>query len=307
MSERVVILCPGQGAQKVGMGRAWYERCAPSRAVFDTADAVLGDALGAPLSQLCFEGPAERLNQTDAAQPALFAVGVAALRGIEELGTHLQLEAAAGLSLGEYTALHLAGSFDFATGLEIVALRGRAIQDAAQHSKGGMVALTGADEDQVAEVCARSAQGGVLVGANYNAPGQIVLSGALGACNRAVALCEELGLRATPLAVAGAFHSPLMQPAADQLAERLLAVDVQVPVCPVLSNVTAAPHEPDPDSIRQRLVEQLTAPVQWSKSCQWLASEMTGAFHELAPGKVLTSLMRRIDRSKRVTHHDEPD
>lgn len=302
------FLCPGQGAQAVGMGQAWCERSPAARATFQEADTVLGAALGTPLSTTCFHGPAETLNRTDVAQPALYACSVASYRGLAERDGDPRGAGAAGLSLGEYTALQLAGAFDFATGLRLVAERGRLMQRAAEKSRGGMVALIGADEPAAAEICSRAADGEVLVCANFNAPGQVVLSGHRGACERAAALAAQRGLAARALDVAGAFHSPLMQPAADGLAAALLPVPFQPLRFPVWSNVTASPHEPgDPELLKARLVQQITSPVRWAETCQRLAAGVTIEFHELAPGAVLRGLMRRVDRNLKVTSHDQPD
>ncbi len=302
-----ILLCPGQGAQVVGMGKAWRDAEPAAARVFAEADAVLGDELGAPLSRLCFDGPPERLNQTDVSQPAIYVSSVACAAGLTHRHGNLKPLALAGLSLGEYTALHLAGVFSFADGLRLVVKRGRYMQEAASASRGSMVALIGADEAQAHQVCEIAREGEVLVPANYNAPGQIVLSGSAGACGRVPAAAEKVGVKATPLTVAGAFHSPLMQPAADRLRAALAEVEFADARCPVVSNVTALPHEQDNAGlIRQRLVEQLTAPVRWSQSCLWLIPNIKGEFHELAPGKVLMGLMRRIDRNVRVTNHDVP-
>ncbi|MCP3902347.1 MAG: ACP S-malonyltransferase [Planctomycetes bacterium] len=304
---KTVVLCPGQGAQAVGMGRAWAESSAAAKAVFDEADAVLGDTLGAPLSRLCFEGSAERLNETDVSQPALYACGVACYRGLVDAGAAGAMKATAGLSLGEYTALHLAGVFGFAEGIRLVARRGRLMQDAAVASRGGMVALIGADDEQADELCSRAAGDQVLVPANYNAPGQIVVSGDAEACDRAETVAEEMGLRASRLAVAGAFHSPLMQSAADGMAEALAAAEFRSPDIEVWSNVTAAPHDPENmELLKRRLVEQIVRPVKWAQCCGGLPTGDTIAYHELAPGTVLRGLMRRTDRSRKVTSHDEP-
>lgn len=312
MSERTVVLCPGQGAQAVGMGRQWAEASAAARAVFEEADAVLGDRLGAPLSRICFEGPAERLDRTDASQPAIYACSVACWAGLHDAaagdpGLVGPVAAFAGLSLGEYTALHLGGAFDFATGLRLVAERGRLMQEAAEASRGGMVALIGADEEAADAVCAEAAGEEILVPANYNAPGQIVLSGSAGACDRAVAAAGERGLRATRLTVAGAFHSPLMQPAADRMAEVLDAAGIRGPEVPTWSNVTGEAHDPgNVELLRQRLVQQITSPVRWAQGCLLLPSGDSIGYHELAPGTVLKGLMRRIDRTRKVTSHDQP-
>ncbi|GMV24784.1 MAG: malonyl CoA-acyl carrier protein transacylase [Phycisphaerae bacterium] len=306
----MVILCPGQGAQSVGMGRAWHAASAEARATFDQADKILGTRLGSPLSTLCFEGPEERLNRTDVSQPAIFTVSIACWKGLIAAGGfgngEAPIAATAGLSLGEYTALVLGGSMAFADALELVALRGRAMQDAAEASPGGMVALIGADESQADDICAKARGSDVLVCANYNAPGQIVLSGHKVACDRAAGVASEMGLRATPLTVAGAFHSPLMQPAADRLAAALAKTAISPAKVTVVSNVTAQPHAADSASIRQRLVDQLTSPVRWSQSCQWLTSTIKAEYHELAPGKTLAGLMRRIDKNTKVITHDEP-
>jgi len=308
MSDPIVLLCPGQGAQAIGMGKAWAEHSAAARAVFDAADAFLGDSLGSPLSSICFDGPEERINQTDVSQPALYTCGVACWAAMQEASPELRPAVVAGLSLGEYTALHLAGAMDFEVGLSLVATRGRLMQEAADAINSSMVALIGADEEQARAVCAEAADGEVLVPANFNAPGQIVISGTTGACDRALGVAEAKGLRATRLAVAGAFHSPLMQPAADRMAEALAEAALRSPSVPVFSNVTAVEHDPnDLELLKQRLVEQIVSPVLWAQTCQALAAlGSSGGYHELAPGSVLRGLMRRTDRSIKVQSHDQP-
>lgn len=311
MSDSRIILCPGQGAQVVGMGSAWARACPEARAVFDQADAILGRSLGEPISTLCFQGPADRLNRTDVAQPAILVASVACWRGLLSrwgLGEgEADLAAAGGLSLGEYTALHVAGAIAFEDALRLVALRGRAMQEAAEAVESGMVALIGADEDRALEVCESARRDGVLVCANFNAPGQVVLSGDAGACARAIEQAQKLGLRAQSLPVAGAFHSPLMEPAARRLDEALAGTDIRPPRCPVVSNVTGQPHEASAEQIRRRLVEQLGAPVRWARCMHWMASITGGSFHELAPGRTLAGLARRIDRSIKVSTHDAPE
>lgn len=304
-TDNIVILCPGQGAQRVGMGKAWFDASPAAAHTFAAADEILGDRLGAPLSRLCFEGPDDALNRTNVSQPAIFVTSVACRQAMlaDEAPTATHL---AGLSLGEYTALHLAGVMSFEDALELVTLRGAAMQEAAEARDGSMVALTGADETQSRELCDRAAEGGVLVPANFNAPGQIVLSGDADACARAADLAGELGLRATPLTVAGAFHSAHMQPAAERLSAALENTTLHTPRCTVMANVTGEPHESDPASIRARLVEQLTQPVRWDLCGRWLADHAPGTFLEVAPGKVLSGLMRRIERSIKPTPNDEP-
>jgi [acyl-carrier-protein] S-malonyltransferase len=306
-----VILCPGQGAQAIGMGRTWAQTSASARATFEQADAVLAHELGTKLSDVCFNGPSDLLHRTDVSQPAIYACSVACWHGLREREGDLTPMAAAGLSLGEYTALHLVGVFSFADGLKLVAQRGRFMQQAAEASNSGMLALIGADEQQAQTVCEQAADGEVLVCANFNAPGQIVLSGHATACERAVATAEGMGLKATPLTVAGAFHSPLMEPAAERMAEALAAAELEAPSVPVWSNVTGRAHDAqDMELLRRRLVEQIVSPVRWEQTCRELVSPgcfgVHSTYRELAPGSVLRGLMRRIDRNVKVTSHDEP-
>ncbi len=309
-----IILCPGQGAQTVSMGKLWSETSEAARAIFEQADEILGDSLGAPLSSLCFEGPAESLNRTDISQPAIYTASVACFAGWLDSENitkkELNVVATAGLSLGEYAALHLADAFSFADGLKLVALRGKAMQEAAQTADSSMVALIGADEEKANAVCDQARENDILVAANFNAPGQVVISGSAAACDRAESVASGMGIRATRLSVAGAFHSPFMSSAADQLAEALAATQINTPNCTVMSNVTAKPHEPDPDEIRMRLVDQLTSPVRWAACCEHLIANHSDhadtQFHELAPGKTLGGMMRRINRETKVQGHNEP-
>lgn len=301
--EKTIVLCPGQGAQHVGMGKAWSAASKVAADIYAQADAELGTAI----SEICFSGPEDRLNRTDIAQAAIYTTTVACWRTLESQGKVGPISAVAGLSLGEYTALHLAGVFSFIDGLRLVWQRGMFMQEAAQATRSGMVALIGADEDQAMTICRQQAQGQVLVGANFNCPGQIVISGELEACDRALAAAEAAGLRATKLAVAGAFHSPLMQPAADRMAAALEKVTFSVPAVPVMSNVTGQPHGTDAARIRQLLVEQITGAVRWETDCRHLLEHHPGRYVEPAPGKTLLGLMRRIDRKARVDNFAEPE
>ncbi|MFG0252003.1 MAG: ACP S-malonyltransferase [Phycisphaerales bacterium JB038] len=310
MSTQRILLCPGQGAQTIGMGKAWYEQSAAARAVFDQADAVMEPVLGEKLSTICFEGPAETLNKTNVAQPAIYTASIASLAGLKETwGEDLGLEATAGLSLGEYTALCIAGVFSFEDGLRLVEQRGRFMQEACDASDGTMVALIGADDAKAGEIAEGARQGGVLNCANYNAPGQVVLSGDREACGRAVELAEGA---AKELTVAGAFHSALMAPAAEKMRAALAAVAFATPQVAVVANVTAQPHvfeagAADPGAaIKDLLVRQITESVRWSQSCAWLVANCGGEYHELCPGKVLSGLMRRINRPTKVTNHNVP-
>lgn len=299
----VIILGPGQGAQAVGMGKSWFDASDVARATFEQADAQLGIAL----SQTCFEGPAEQVNRTDVAQLAIFVTSMACARALIEDQRIGPIAAAGGLSLGEYTALCMAGSITFEDGLRIVEARGRFMQEAAEASDSGMVAMIGADEEQTKEVCDRAGKGDILVPANLNCPGQVVISGSTAACDRAETVAGEMGLRASRLSVAGAFHSPFMKPAADQLAVELDKIDWRVPQFPVACNITGGAHEDDVTRIKQRLVEHLTGPVRWEQNVRWLLDNAEGQYIELAPGKVLSGLMRRIDRGTKVTNLNDPD
>lgn len=285
------------------MGKAWADAADAARATFAEADRILG----INLTELCFAGPEDRLSRTDVAQAAIFTASVASHRALCERGQLSDAIATAGLSLGEFTALHLAGAFDFEAGLKLVRLRGQAMQDAADAGDGSMVALIGAEEAQANQLCDEARGNDVLVPANFNCPGQIVISGSKSACARALEVAAKMGLRATALNVAGAFHSPLMKPAADRLAAALEQVAWATPAVTVVSNVTALPHDnADIASIKRRLVEQLTSPVRWGESVSWLIGNVKGEFVELAPGKVLSGLMRRIDRKANVRNCAEP-
>lgn len=292
---KTVILFPGQGAQRVGMMADVAAGSPAGKAIFDTANAVLGF----DLASICFGGPEERLNATDVAQPALFAASVAMWKALEAAGLTEQYkpDGAAGLSLGEYTALWLAGCFSFEDGLRIVRARGELMQAAAVASPSGMVSIMGLDEPAVVELCGKARHGAeVLSPANFNCPGQIVVSGSAAACERVVPLTEAAGGKAIPLKVAGAFHSELMRPAAEKLAVVLAGVKIQAPTMPVLSNVTGTYHECNPERIRQLLVEQVTQSVRWEQDIRQLLADRYGRFVEVGPGRVLTGLLRKIER-----------
>ena len=307
-----VLLCPGQGAQRVGMGHAWVEQHAVARRTFEEAEQVLG--LG--LRDLCFTGPAADLNRTDIAQVAIYVTSVAAFRAQRDAGRMGAIAAAAGLSLGEFTALHLAGAFDFVEGLRLVRLRGLAMQEAAQSWESGMVALKAAEPDQAERLCLTALDrvtgpDELLAPANFNCPGQVVISGTRRACEAALAVAVEMGVAARALAVAGAFHSPVMQPAARRLAAALDQLDWSRPKMPVIANVTGRPHDAtNVESIKGLLVKQLTRPVLWESAMRWLLDHApVGAgrsYVELPPGQVLAGLMRRIDRKVCVEGLAEP-
>ena len=290
---KVALLFPGQGAQHVGMGRTIAEKYAAARALYDQA----AEILGYDLAQVCFEGPAAKLDTTVVSQPAIFVTSLAALEMLRAENPQAAESCAmtAGLSLGEYTALHLAGAFSFEDGLRLVALRGKLMQEAAVASPSGMVAIIGGDEAAVRKICDEAAGGEVLVPANFNAPGQIVVSGTKAACERVVIAAGAARLAAKQLVVAGAFHSPLMQPAADRMKEALAGANIRQPSVPVYSNVTAQLHT-DPESIKRLLVEQIVNPVRWEQTMTALASCGEARYIELAPGRTLAGLLKRINR-----------
>jgi [acyl-carrier-protein] S-malonyltransferase len=275
------------------MGKDFYESSPAAKAVFNQAN----DLLGFNLAEICFVGPQTRLDQTDVSQPALYVTGVAGFRAAVEAGTldAAAVTAYAGLSLGEYTALHLAGAVSFEDGLRLVSQRGKFMQEAAVAKPSGMVAIIGGDEARVAMLCEESAGGQVLVAANFNAPGQIVVSGDKDACERVAKAAEAAGLRSAVLAVAGAFHSPLMQQAADRMKDELARATVAQPSTPVYCNVTAQLHG-DPDSIRHMLVDQIVQPVRWAQIMAVLVPVPEARFIELGPGRTLAGLARRISR-----------
>ena len=302
-SEQVILLCPGQGAQKVGMGKAWHDVSTAAKAIFDEADEVLGDTLGRPLSEICFTDPDGKLNQTNVSQPAIYTTSIASLHGLREQGFEEEMIATAGLSLGEYSALHLAGVFSFADGLRLVAKRGQLMQEAAEAAPSTMIAVIG-DDNAILALCEEARGEDILIPANFNASGQIVLSGSVSACERVAQLASDRGVRGTPLSVAGAFHSPFMESAAEGMREALSETAMSNPTIPVWSNVTANQHLNG--EIAQRLVDQITGPVRWAEQCTNMAKMYDGHWHELGPGSVLRGLMRRIDREVKVQIHDEP-
>jgi len=293
MPASTFILCPGQGAQVVGMGKDFYELSQHAREAFDAAN----DIVGFDLKAVAFGGPDEQLNKTDVSQPALYVTAVACYRAAVAAGkiAPTSVTAYAGLSLGEYTALHLAGVFTFEDGLRLVTARGRYMQEAAVASPSSMVAIMGADEAAIDKLCAENAGSEVLVSANFNAPGQIVVSGSKGACERVLPAAEAAGFKAIALKVAGAFHSPLMQPGADRMKAELDRVTFSAPTTTVYSNVTAQPHTA-PAEIKNLLVKQIVSPVRWEQTMTPLAAITDARFVELAPGRTLAGLMKRINR-----------
>ncbi len=299
MTDAWAILFPGQGSQLVGMGRDFAEISPIAAETFSQADEILGFEL----SSICFNGPAERLEATDIQQPAIFVTSVAIERAwSQSLGTDQTAPAAAaGLSLGEYTALFQAGSLTFEDALRLLHQRGRFMQDAVEAVPGSMVSVMGLSEDEITAVCTEAAGDDVLAPSNFNCPGQVVIAGHTAACERARTLIETRGGRAVPLKVAGAFHSPLMAPAAERLKEVLADVDIKPPTLRVPANVDTEDHT-TAESIRERLYRQVANPVRWQQSIARLVESGIHTFIEVGPGRVLTGLMRRIHRRARAVN-----
>ncbi len=289
------VLFPGQGAQAVGMAGDWVEQSPAAAELFARASTLLGYDLLA----VCRSGPAERLNTTAVSQPAILVTSLAALE-VQRARDPAPLEATAitaGLSLGEYTALVFAGALGFDDAVRIVAERGRAMQDCADASAGGMVAVLGLEREAVAALCTACRGDGILQVANVLCPGNIVVSGSLAACERLAAEAPAAGaMKCVRLEVAGAFHTPLMQPAVERLAAALAAADLRAPRIPVVSNVDARPHT-DPDEIRGLLARQVVGVVEWQASVAYILSTGVRSVWEIGPGRVLRGLLKRIDRS----------
>jgi [acyl-carrier-protein] S-malonyltransferase len=288
----VVLLFSGQGAQKVGMGKDFHEASATARALFERADEVLGF----PLSTTMFEGPEDELTRTSRCQPALYLHGLVALALLKERVGGLNPVAAAGLSLGEFTAHSAAGTFSFEDGLKLVARRGLFMEEACRATQGAMAALIGGEEEAVKALAAECA----VDVANFNAPGQIVLSGTMEGIDAAVEKARDHGIRrAIKLNVAGAYHSRLMQSAQDQLAAELAGVAMQPPGIPVVCNFGASVVA-DPAEIRSMLEKQVTGSVRWTESIRLLCEKGHRTFIELGPGKVLAGLVAKIDKDATV-------
>lgn len=300
---KLAFVFPGQGSQHVGMGKALWEAFPTARSIFEQADDVLGFAI----SQLCFEGPEDRLQQTANAQPAILTTSIACLAVLQEKAG-VEPGVVAGHSLGEYSAIVAAGVTDFPTALKLVRLRGLVMQQAAETRPGAMAAMIGADDAVVEDACrVVREQGGIVCIANYNSPGQTVISGEAGAVQRAIDLARERGARrAIPLPVGGAFHSPLMAEAADQLAQALAKATLGAARVPVVANVSAD-GEVSVERIAAGLVQQLCAPVQWTRSVRYMAERGVSTYVEVGPGQVLSGLIKRIEREAQVLAVNDPE
>jgi [acyl-carrier-protein] S-malonyltransferase len=289
----IAFIFPGQGSQAVGMGAELAKAYPAARAVFDEVDA----ALSQPLSRLMRKGPEAELTLTENAQPALMAVSLAAMRVLGDKGLKLSdsLAYVAGHSLGEYSALAAAGALSLADTARLLKTRGRAMQQAVPVGEGAMAVLLGADLAQAQELARAAAEGEVCAAANDNAPGQVVISGAKSAIDRAIGLAPKFGARrAMLLPVSAPFHCALMQPAADVMREALAKVEIKTPQVPLVANVLASPVS-DPEQIRTRLIEQVTGMVRWRETMLYLKTNGVGTVYEIGAGRVLTGIARRFD------------
>lgn len=278
-----VYVFPGQGAQAVGMGKDLYEQHDEVRAMFERANEVLGFRI----TDLMFAGTPEDLKQTKVTQPAVFlhSVAMAKALGVEPA-------AVAGHSLGEFSALVVSGALSFEEGLRLVAKRAQAMQEACEAVPGTMAAVLNLADEEVERICAETE--GVVVAANYNCPGQLVISGEVAAVEAACVKCKEAGARrALVLPVGGAFHSPLMEPAREELARAIAEAEFTTPRCPIYQNVDAEPHT-NPEEIKQNLIAQLTAPVRWTQIVRRMVADGYADFTELGPGAVLQGLIRKV-------------
>lgn len=274
---------PGQGSQFTGMGQELYVRDPQARDLFDAADSILGFGL----REIMFSGSADDLKATAVTQPAVFLHSIAAA-----LCAGIRPDMVAGHSLGEFSALVAAGALSFEEGLRLVSIRAHAMQRCCEAVPGTMAAIIGGEATMIEEVCSQTP--GVVIPANYNNDGQIVISGEVAAVQAACAELKARGVkRALPLQVGGAFHSPLMEPARKELAEAIEKADFQVPSCPIYQNVDALPHT-DPDEIRHNLLMQLTSPVRWTQTVKNMVADGAAAFTEVGPGTVLQGLVRKI-------------
>ena len=291
--QKIAYVFPGQGSQWAGMGKDLAAGLPEARAVFEEADSVLGFSL----SRLCFEGPEDVLRQTVNAQPAIMTMSMVHLRTSPLLADRPQPSFVAGHSLGEYTALVAAGTLPFADALRLARERGRLMQEAGDRAPGGMLAIIGLDEAAVRAVCGDS---GMEI-ANINSPGQIAISGPASAMERATLLAKEKGAqRVVPLPVSGAFHSRLMQPAADGMAKAVAGLRFGDASIPIVANTTAQPVTGG-DALKAELLHQLCHSVLWQRSVEWMIGESVAEFVEIGPGQVLTGLIRRISKDVRAT------
>lgn len=298
-SEKNAFLFPGQGSQYVGMGKELWENFAIAREVFEEAD----EALGHPISTLCFEGPEDALKLTENTQPAILTVSIACLRVLQS-ESDLVPVLTAGHSLGEYSALVASGALSFADAVRLVRLRGRFMQEAVPVGEGAMAALLGMEREAVERLCEEEAQGEVLAPANFNCPGQIAVAGHAKAVQRAMERAKQQGKKAILLPVSAPFHCPLMKPAGERLAEALSQIDVKDLQIPVVTNVEARINT-SKDRVKDLLVAQVSSPVRWEDSIREMIQNGIEGFIEVGPGKVLTGLMKRIDSRRHAANVED--
>jgi [acyl-carrier-protein] S-malonyltransferase len=294
---KTAFIFPGQGAQIVAMGKDIASAYPQAMEIFNKANSIVGY----DLMSLCFEGPGEKLNTTTISQPAIYTTSAAILEVIKQNHPSVKPDITAGLSLGEYTALYAAGAVSFEDGLRLVQKRGEAMQQAADSTDGTMVSIIGLDEDKIKQLCDEAGQGEVLAGVNFNCPGQVVISGKKSACERAEKLAEKYGaMKAIRLEVAGAFHSELMLSAAETLTQALSKCNINEPKdVKVIANFNAD-YYLNSASIRAGLIKQLTSAVYWQKCMERLIADGVEKFYEIGPQRVLTGLMKRINRKMEV-------
>ncbi|AZR72747.1 malonyl CoA-acyl carrier protein transacylase [Anoxybacter fermentans] len=288
MSQKIAFIFPGQGSQKVGMGKDFYDRFIEARKVFQAAD----EALGFKISEICFNGPEDELKKTENTQPAILTTSIAILRVLEQFG--IKPDMVAGHSLGEYSALVAAGSLSFEDAVKTVRERGRLMVEAVPYGKGTMAAIIKLDRKTIEKICAETE--GIVEPANYNNPAEVVISGEVEAVRAASEKMKEAGaLKVVELKVSGPFHSSLLQPASDGLAEVLADVEVKDPKVPVIANYTAEPSKTAAE-VKENLIKQVSGAVKWQDSVEKMINEGIDTFIEIGPGNVLTKMMKRINR-----------